>query len=157
MSCGQQKNAVGVTVHYPTEIILLILWVSHKFGSSHKFRSIWLASVRLAFCLLSSVVIYHELHKLSIMQNCPWNKLIDVPRSCWKRKSFENFNLPFACCRISQWDVQHLILVDSDDSPWGRLHGQMWMVFHFIRNCIKMPWCPRRHLVSHTLAHSKLA
>lgn len=45
------------------------------------------------------------------MQNCPW-------------KGFENFNLPFSCCSISQWDAQHLILVDSDDSPWGRLHGQ---------------------------------
>ena len=112
----------------------MILWVSHKFGSAHKFRSIWLASVRLAFCLHSSVVIYHELHKLPIMQNCPWNKLIDVPRSCWKRKSFENFNLPFACCRISQWDVQHLILVDSDDSPWGRLHGQIETSCNFHSN-----------------------
>ena len=120
------------------------------------------------------------------MQNCPWNKLIDVPRSCWKRKSFENFNLLFACCRISQWDVQHLILVDSDDSPWGRLHGQietscnfhsnhsragtkwplsifffnpksvcwMWRVFHFIPNCIKKPWCPRRHTTSFTFSES---
>ena len=29
VSCWQQQNAIGVTVHSPIEIILLILWVSY--------------------------------------------------------------------------------------------------------------------------------
>ena len=28
-SCGQRQNAIGVTIHCPIEIILLILWVSY--------------------------------------------------------------------------------------------------------------------------------
>ena len=49
-SCGQQQNAIGVTFHFPIEIIILIPWVSYSIFSNlaHEFRSTWLASVNLA-------------------------------------------------------------------------------------------------------------
>ena len=96
------------------------------FTSAQKFRSTLLASVRLAFCIHISVIIYTSCQLCKIApETSSLMFLVLQEHKLWK--------ISFAFCLLQELLMRcsALNLVDSGDSPWGRLHGHIQTICTF--------------------------
>ena len=96
------------------------------FTSAQKFRSTLLASVRLAFCIHISVIICTSCQLCKIApETSSLMFLVLQEHKLWK--------ISFAFCLLQELLMRcsALNLVDSGDSPWGRLHGHIQTICTF--------------------------